>query len=368
MQAKPSAAPLRYQPSMEHPEDGETRTGEDLCRTMRGISETTFRDYGHAVRSVHAKSHALLRGELQVLPGLAPELAQGMFARPASYPVILRYSTIPGDILDDSITTPRGLSVKVVGVSGERLPGTEDDVTQDFVLVNGPAFNAPSGKAFLGNLKLLAATTDKPQILKKAASAVLRQVEALVEAFGGQSEALKTMGGHPQTHPLGDTYYSQAPILFGDYVAKIAVAPVSADLTALAGEKVDLRGDPDGLRSAMIAFFRDRGGEWEVKAQLCTNLDTMPVENPSVVWPEDESPYIPVARIVVQPQRAWSEIRSAAVDDGFSFSPWHGLAAHRPLGAIMRMRKDAYEMSARFRAERNRRRVAEPRRLPPLPD
>jgi len=27
-----------------------------LLQTMRGVAETTLRDYGHAVRSVHAKS------------------------------------------------------------------------------------------------------------------------------------------------------------------------------------------------------------------------------------------------------------------------------------------------------------------------
>jgi hypothetical protein len=41
-------------------------------------------------------------------------------------------------------------------------------------------------------------------------------------------------------------------------------------------------------------------------------------------------------------------------DDGcMSFSPWHGLTAHQPLGSIMRVRKAAYEMSADFRTERN---------------
>jgi hypothetical protein len=32
------------------------------------------------------------------------------------------------------VSTPRGLSVKIIGVEGERLSGSEGDVTQDFVL------------------------------------------------------------------------------------------------------------------------------------------------------------------------------------------------------------------------------------------
>jgi len=42
---------------------------------------------------VHAKSHGLLQGELRVLDGLPKSLAQGVFARPATYPVVLRIST-----------------------------------------------------------------------------------------------------------------------------------------------------------------------------------------------------------------------------------------------------------------------------------
>ena len=89
----------------------------------------------------------------------------------------------------------------------------------------------------------------------------------------------------------------------------------------------------------------------------------MPIENAAVVWPEESSPYRPIARITVKPQVAWSEARSPAVDDGMSFSPWHGLAAHRPLGGIMRARKEVYEMAKKFRAEKNGRVIQEPREI-----
>jgi hypothetical protein len=56
----------------------------------------------------------------------------------------MRLSTTPGDILPDDVSTPRAMAIKIIGVEGERLPGTEGDVTQDFVMVNGPAFNKPT--------------------------------------------------------------------------------------------------------------------------------------------------------------------------------------------------------------------------------
>ncbi len=361
--ATPPASPLRYTPSVEHPEPDERQTDDSLNDTMLSISETTSKDGGHALRSVHAKSHGLLRGELRVLDGLPPVLAQGVFAKPGAYQVVIRLSTTPGDILDDSVSSPRGMVLKIVGVEGERLPGSEGDVTQDFVMVNGPAFNAPTVKKFLGSLKLLAATTDKAEGLKKVASATLRAAESVVEAFGGKSATLVSLGGQPETNILGETFYTQAPLLWGPHMAKVSVAPVSPELTALTDAKLDLSGKPNGIRDAVVDFFQRNGSEWELRVQLCTDLDAMPVEAASVEWSEDQSSYVAVARSTVPPQEAWSEARSAAVDDGLAFSPWHGLAAHRQIGSIMRARKEAYEMSRQFRALNNMREIEEPRTL-----
>jgi hypothetical protein len=280
----------------------------------------------------------------------------------------MRLSTSPGDILDDKVSTPRGMAIKLVGVSGARLEGADNDVTQDFVLVNGPAFMAPDAKSFVKSVKLLTKTTDKAPGLKKALSAVLRSTEKVLESVGGESGTLKGLGGHPYTNMLGETFYTQVPILYGAYMAKIRVAPVSPELQALKDVPLASGDSPDALREAVVDYFRRRGAEWEVAVQLCTNLETMPIEDASVVWPEDESPYVPVARITLPQQDAWSEARVTAVNDSYSFSPWHCLAAHRPLGSIMRARKAVYEMSAQFRAHANNRSVSEPLSFDGLPD
>ncbi|MGQ0699723.1 MAG: catalase family protein [Panacagrimonas sp.] len=362
-----ASKPVRYQPSHEQPEKDEAVTEKDLCEAMRKIQETTYKDGGHAMRAVHAKSHGLLRGELHVFADLPPHLAQGLFARAGTFPLVMRLSTIPGDILDDNVSTPRGMAIKIVGVEGERLPGSQGAQTQDFLLVNAPAFLKKDGKSFLSSLKMLAATTDKAPGAKKVLSTVLQVAEKLVESMGGESPTLISMGGHPETHPLGDTYYSQTPYLYGEYMAKFALAPVSDDLMALTKAPLDLDGSPNGLRDAVDAFFAGHAGTWELRVQLCTDVEAMPIENPQTPWSEDQSPYVSVARLVVTPQAAWSEARSAAVDDGLSFSPWHGLAAHRPLGSVNRMRRKAYEMARQFRADRNGRSVEEPKTLENLP-
>ncbi|MGF6712194.1 catalase [Luteibacter sp. W1I16] len=358
--------PIHFDESLERVEPDEAETVEQLIETLTRINQTTLEHDKHAHRSVHAKSHALLTGELVVPGDLPRELAQGIFAREGRYPLVMRLSTVPGDILDDSVSTPRGMAVKIIGVEGERLPGSEGDVTQDFVLVNGPVFSAPNAKRFASSLRLVAATTDRAEGAKKALSAVLRGTERVIEAFGGRSATLLNLGGQPETHPLGDTYYSQAPLRFGDYVVKLSIAPHSPNLTALTDAELNVNGKRNGLREAMVEHFASQGGEWEVRVQFCTDPETMPIEDASVAWPEEKSPYIDVARIVLPPQPAWNAVRRAAIDDGLAFSPWHGIAAHRPLGSVMRARRVAYKVMARFRAHHNGVTIREPRSMTDL--
>ncbi len=356
----PTSLPaVLYSPRLESPEANESEVKSEIEATLRKISETTLKP-GAPLRSVHAKSHGLLYGMLTVASGLPDELAQGLFATAGTYPAIIRLSTVPGDILDDSISTPRGMAVKVVGVAGERVAGGEGDASQDFVLVNGPAFSAPDAAGFLKSLKRLEPTTNKLEHVKKLTSAVARGAEAVLEAVGSKSVTLTSLGGQPEHHILGETFYSQTPVLFGKYIAKIGIFPVSPALTALTKLPLTNNGEPNMLRNVVVDFCLKNSATWEVRVQLCTNLETMPVEDASVVWPEDESPYVTVATITAAAQDPWTVEKIAAIDQGLAFSPWHALAAHRPLGSVNRARKMAYEMSAKFRSEHQGRKISEP--------
>ena len=74
-----------YSDQLEIPLDDEERIFDDIA----------------TARPVHAKSHGLLKADLQVLANLPDHLRQGLFATPASYPAIMRFSTNPGDMLPE---------------------------------------------------------------------------------------------------------------------------------------------------------------------------------------------------------------------------------------------------------------------------
>ncbi|MBB3173760.1 hypothetical protein FHR90_001592 [Endobacter medicaginis] len=345
-------SPVRFRPDIETPEPDEGETADGLNRTFDIILDRTAEDYGHAVRAVHAKAHAILEGELSIDADLPPELAQGLFARPGTHKVLMRLSTNAGDILPDAISLPRGLAIKVLDVDGERLEGAEGR-TQDFIMVNAPVFAAPDAGKFLGNLKLLAKTTDRLEGTKKVLSAVLRGVNTALGSVGLESGAIASLGGAPNSEPLGETYYSATPFRYGDYIAKFSLAPVAPAMTALTGHTIDIDGRENAIREDLRAEMREIDAQWEFRVQLCRDLERQPIEDATVTWDEQEAPYRKVGTLRAAAQDSWSPEKVQAVDEGMRFSVWTGLAAHQPLGGVNRARRSAYQHSAAFRARTN---------------
>ncbi|WP_457320727.1 catalase family protein [Stenotrophomonas sp. P5_B8] len=348
-----------YSPDIEHRQDDEEDTIAELATVFTGMARTVAEHEGHARRAVHAKGHALLTGRFQVLDGLPAELAHGLFATAGTYQALVRLSSPPAEQLPDTVSTPRAMAVKLLDVPGARVEGGEEEHSQDFLMVNGPAFSTPGIQGFLRSAKLLASTTERMPRTKQVLSAALRGTEAALEAVGGQSATLKALGGEPQHHPLGETFFTQVPFLYGPHMAKFSWVPVSPALLALTGQP--LASTADTQREAICSFFErlDAPVEWELRVQLCRDLEQMPIEDASVVWPEALSPFVAVGRLVVGAQPAWSADAEAR-EDGLAFAPWHALAAHRPLGSLNRARRIVMAASRQFRAQFNRCPIHEP--------
>jgi hypothetical protein len=359
-----NSAPLRFQPSFETVPPDEDEIQRGLTEAMLSIQRKTHADTGHAHRSVHAKAHGYLKAKFEVLPDLPSALAQGLYAEPATYDALLRFSTTPGDILHDNVSAPRGVALKVLNVPGARLPGSETEATQNYVLGNSPAFQIGDAKGFLKQLKPLAAATGRAEPVKHLISVLSRNAEAALEMVGVKSATLTTLAGQAPTELLGDSFFSQAPLLHGAYYGKVAISPVSSDLVALSEKPLDLAGHPDAIRDSIRAYFKACPAVWELRVQLGTSIESMPIEDAAAQWPEDESPYVAVARITAVPQDSWSDAMRDLVEEHSAFNPWTGLAAHRPLGSIMRARRPAYAAAREYRSESNGVDIKEPEALP----
>lgn len=92
---------------------------EELSRTMQHITRTMASHYRHAYRPVHAKSHGVVTGTLEIR-------SDTDFRQSGIYPVLLRFSTNAGDLLADSVSSLRGLAIKVVISRARCCPHTPE--------------------------------------------------------------------------------------------------------------------------------------------------------------------------------------------------------------------------------------------------
>ncbi|MEI7868966.1 MAG: hypothetical protein WCI11_13840 [Candidatus Methylumidiphilus sp.] len=87
--------------------------------------------------------------------------------------------------------------------------------------------------------------------------------------------------------------------------------------------------------------------------------ETMPIEDPGHEWPESMSPFRKAATIRILQQEFDSD-KQKEFGENLSFTPWHALPEHRPLGGVNRARKVVYRAISLFRHEYNKTPRVEP--------
>ena len=88
---------------------------------------------------------------------------------------------------------------------------------------------------------------------------------------------------------------------------------------------------------------------FEFEVQVRTNPITMPIEDPTIEWDEHDAPFVQVARVTIPIQRP----EQGEACEILSYTPWHSLPEHRPLGGISRVRLDVYREVSKLRHELN---------------
>ncbi len=90
---------LRYSDAIETIQPNEQESIDGIIGGMSEQTRTVEKREHHAVRASHAKSSAAVVGDLTIHPGLPAELAQGLFAKPGTHPVAVRFAQGPGETL-----------------------------------------------------------------------------------------------------------------------------------------------------------------------------------------------------------------------------------------------------------------------------
>jgi len=330
----------------EYPPPHEKEATDGIVRSLKTILDKDYPPPKRMMRDAHPKQHALVKAEFKVREDIPNELKVGVFARPATYKSWIRFSNLSAgvpDIAKDS----RGMAIKLMGVEGPKLlPEQRYEQTQDFVFMSTNIFVTKDAKGFADLLT---------SINKGKAAAAIHMLThpRLLMLFMKVRIKIASL--------LDVTWGSTTPYLLGNQAVKYAVMPQKST-----GQKI-----PSGevaenfLRDRMTQTLGKDAFMLDFYVQVQKDPDKMPIEDPRVPWSESLSPFVKVATIKVL-QQNFDKPAQNMYGDQLSFTPWHSLPEHRPLGGINRARKVIYDTMSKYRHSRNDEISSEPSEGPPF--
>ncbi|WP_406433018.1 catalase family protein [Streptomyces sp. NBC_01589] len=361
---------IPYTPDVEIDEPGfDENVQKVIAKTEDYITgSVTTGGTGQAVRDAHAKGYGLVRGEVEILDGLPEEYAQGIYANPGRHDALVRFSNgSPHAGADARLGRATGLALKIFDIEGPTLledePGSR---TFDYNTINAPVFFCNSVQHYLFIQDLFLRAGEYFAEGKRGRHRFYRDYVTGKGTLGEDDwvwEEFLTfliVSQRPLVNVLLSTYTTMGAVRHGDYIAKVRIAPDPDCAATVAERRMDLTSAEEVFRPAPVAELRERPYAFDIQVQLCADLERMPVEDLTVEWPEHLSPYVTVAKLHF-PQQDISGEDNLRRMDALSFTPWRVTDAHRPLGSIMRARKEVYRHSSLLRHRLNQQERREPR-------
>lgn len=292
-----------------------------------------------ARRDQHPKAHGCVRAEFTVDNDIPEHLRYGLFGEARSYPAWIRFSSASTQMAPDAKKDAHGMAIKLMGVDGVKvLPAEAHETTHDFILANSRVF-------------FVRTAADNAQFVERFTSGKLPFF-----FFSGWNpfrwrlhELVNMLRATRQRvfNPLQIQYWSQTAYSLGPHAVKYSAKPLSAK-----DDRKPVSSSESFLEEAMARQLATKEAVFSFMVQRQTDSGKMPVEDATIVWKESRSPFERVATIRIPPQTFDSDAQKKFAED-LSFTPWHALPEHRPLGNVNRIRRVVYESISKLRHELN---------------
>jgi hypothetical protein len=313
------------------------------------IEESIRKRYsaGTARRDAHPKAHGCVKAEIRIADTLPEALAKGLFIPGKTYQAWIRFSNGSADPTHADIKgDARGMAIKVLGVPGKKLLEDEAEATtQDFILINHPVFFATDPARYLSFMN----DANSEHFYRK----LLIPFDL---GLKGTLIALKT-GSSKISNPVQIRYWSMVPYQLGAGDHRQAVK-YSARGCSATTDPLPKNPEHDFLRDALRHTLQSGDACMEFLVQPRAS-DSMDVEDSRNEWKEAAAPFYKLATIRI-PQQVFDTPEQNTFCENLSFTPWHGLTEHKPLGVTNRLRKVIYEHISHVRHEMNQTKWQEP--------
>ncbi|MBP2603284.1 catalase family protein [Acinetobacter calcoaceticus] len=316
---------------------------EVLAQNIAQVIEKSIREQytaGNALRDAHPKAHGCVRAEFHVSKNIPAQFAKGVFIPDQSYQAWIRFSNASNDASSADIDKDaRGIAIKILGVSGEKILESEKQVTtQDFIMINHPVFFANDAKRYLSFIN----DVNSHNMIRK-----FHIPFAL--GFKGTMNALEARNSQI-ANPLYARYWSMVPYQLGLGNDRQAVK-YSVRACSVTANNLPKNPSHDFLRDALKDTLQNTDACMEFLIQPRTSSQML-VEDSMTEWDEKAAPFYQIATIHI-PKQNFDTPEQNKFCENLSFTPWHALPAHKPLGAVNRMRKIIYENISRVRHDMN---------------
>ena len=314
----------------------------------REISRAAEKENGYPFRrDAHAKATGCVRATFSVNGDIPERLRYSVFSTPGeTYRAWVRFSNGDMVVQKDSEGDARGMAVKLIGVEGEKIAEELDGPnTQDFIMTNKPNFFNRNIFDYVENMSYLA----KLQRTKWFFNLIPFRLHLRELIIAGEtvSSKIKT--------PFNAQYFSMLPYQLGGTDLKFSAKPC-AGMTF--NENVD-ESDFDFLTTAMQSKLDHEGACFDFMVQERVPGFDMPLDDATVVWQENDSPFVAIARINIPAQKFIGEAQ-AQFCENLSMNPWHGVGEWTPKGSLSRARRFVYAAVSQFRHGKNDAQVFEP--------
>jgi hypothetical protein len=151
-------------------------------------------------------------------------------------------------------------------------------------------------------------------------------------------------------NPLYARYWSMVPYQLGLGNDRQAVK-YSVRACSVTANNLPKNPSHDFLREALKNTLQQTDACMEFLIQPRTSSQML-IEDSMTEWDEKAAPFYQVATIHI-PKQNFDTPEQNKFCENLSFTPWHALPAHKPLGAVNRMRKVIYENISRVRHDMN---------------
>ncbi|NUG52794.1 catalase family protein [Acinetobacter lactucae] len=316
---------------------------EVLAQNIAQVIEKSIREQytaGNALRDAHPKAHGCVRAEFHVSKNIPAQFAKGIFVPDQSYQAWIRFSNASNDATSADIDKDaRGIAIKLLGVSGQKILESEKQATtQDFIMINHPVFFANDAKRYLSFMN----DVNSRNMIRKLHIPVALGFKGTMNALGARNSQI--------ANPLYARYWSMVPYQLGLGNDRQAVK-YSVRACSVTPNNLPKNPPHDFLREALKNTLQNSDACMEFLIQPRTSSEML-VEDAMTEWDEKAAPFYQVATIHI-PKQNFDTLEQNKFCENLSFTPWHALPEHKPLGAVNRMRKVIYENISRVRHDMN---------------